>query len=76
MRSQALEHCVLGFTVLATLIWLDLIPTSMLQEAAVVLLAWGVISTVLVATAGAWIALGRARSRSTNRAGHQQHFTH
>ena len=67
MRSQALEHCVLGFTVFATLIWLDLLPTAILQEVAVVLLAWAVFSTLLVASAGAWVAYARARADARSR---------
>lgn len=64
MRSQALEHGVLGFTVFATLIWLDLLPAAMLGEVAMVLLAWAIFSTLLVASAGAWVAYARARARS------------
>ncbi|GAA0605949.1 hypothetical protein GCM10009416_49150 [Craurococcus roseus] len=75
MRSQALEHCVLGLTALVTLIWLDLLPTAMLQEAAMVLLAWAVFSTLLVASAGAWVAFARARARAGARSGHRQHLT-
>jgi len=76
MRSQVLEHSVLGFTALATLIWLDLIPTGMLQEVAMALLAWAVVSTVLVASAGAWVAFGRTRARAVGRAGPRQRLTH
>ena len=54
---------MLGFTALATLIWLDLLPTAMLQEAVMVLLAWAAFSTLLVASAGAWVAFARARVR-------------
>jgi hypothetical protein len=64
MRSQALEHCVLGFTVFATLIWLDLLPTAILRDAAMVLLAWAAFSTLLVASAGAWVAYARARANA------------
>ena len=64
MRYQALEHCVLGFIVFAILIWLDLLPTALLQEVAVVLLAWAVFSTLLVASAGAWVAYARARAEA------------
>jgi hypothetical protein len=73
MRSQALEHCVLGFTALATLIWLDLLPTAMLREAAMVLLAWAAFSTLLVASAGAWVAFARARADA--RSGSDQRLT-
>jgi hypothetical protein len=74
MRSQALEHCVLGFTALATLIWLDLLPTAMLREAAMVLLAWAVVSTLLVAFAGAWVAFARARAEAHS--GPRRRLTH
>ena len=67
MRYQALEHCGLGFTVLATLIWLDLVPTALLQEVAMVLLAWAAFSTLLVASAGAWVAYSRARADARGR---------
>lgn len=76
MRSQVLEHCVLGFTALATLIWLDLLPTTMLQEAAMVLLAWAVVSTLLVAFAGAWVAFARARARAEAHSGPRRPLTH
>lgn len=66
---------MLGFTALVTLIWLDLLPTAMLQEAAMVLLAWAVFSTLLVASAGAWVAFARARARASTRSGHRQHLT-
>lgn len=67
MRSQALEHCILGFAVLATLIWLDLVPTEMLQEAVMALLGWAAFSTLLVASAGAWVAFARARADARSR---------
>ena len=73
MRSQALEHCVLGFTTLVVLIWLDLLPTAMLREAAMVLLAWAAFSTLLVASAGAWVAYARARADARSRP--VQHLT-
>lgn len=67
MRSQALEHCVLGFTAVATLLWLDLLPAAMLGEAAMLLLCWAAFSTVLVASAGAWVAFARARANARSR---------
>ncbi len=67
MRSQAVEHCVLGFTIFATLIWLDLLPAALLRDVAMVLLAWAAFSTLLVASAGAWVAYARARARSERR---------
>lgn len=63
MRSQVLGHCVLGFTVFATLLWLDLLPTEFLRDALTVLLCWAAFSTLLVASAGAWVAYGRSRPR-------------
>ena len=75
MRSQAFEHCLLGLTVVATLLWFDLLPTAMLKEIAMVLLAWAAFSTLLVASAGAWVAyVRRARAGSRSRPG--QRLTH
>ena len=73
MRSQALEHCVMGFAVLAMLLWLDLVPTAALGKAVMALLVWAAFSTVLVASAGAWIAF--ARGRGGSRAGSSQRLT-
>ncbi len=75
MRSQALEHCILSLAVFATLIWLDLFPTTMLQEVAVVLLGWAAFSTLLVASAGAWVAFARARARADARSRPNRHLT-
>jgi xanthine/uracil permease len=61
MRSQALEHCILGLVVLVTLIWLDLLRPEFLEQAAVLFLAWAGVSTLLVASAGAWVAFARTR---------------
>jgi hypothetical protein len=59
----------LAFTVVATLLWLDLVPTAMLREALMVLLAWAAFSTLLVASAGAWVAFARARADARSRPG-------
>ena len=67
MRSQALEHCVLGAAVLAVLIWLDVLPTAMLRDAILFLLGWAAFSTLLVASAGAWVAFARARADARSR---------
>ena len=76
MRSQALEHCILGFAAVATLFWLDILPTAMLEEAVMVLLGWAAFSTLLVASAGAWVAFARAaRARPSQHLAHQ-HLTH
>lgn len=63
MRSQALEHCVFGLAVVTTLLWLDLVPAALLRDALFFVLAWAAFSTLLVASAGAWIAFARARAR-------------
>ncbi|HYI85299.1 MAG TPA: hypothetical protein VEX11_19105 [Acetobacteraceae bacterium] len=80
MRSQALQHCLLGFVVVAALFWLDVLSLAVLRDAAVVLLGWAVFSTVLVASLGAWVAFGRrartaARSRLDEQLAHQ-HLPH
>ena len=66
---------MLGFIAFATLIWFDLLPAAMLREVAAVLLAWAVFSTLLVASAGAWIAFARARARADTRSRPRQHMT-
>lgn len=59
--TELLEHCVMGAVVLATLCWLELVPTAVLGQAAMALALWSAFSTVLVALLGAWVALGRRR---------------
>lgn len=61
---------------MATLIWLDFVPTAMLQEVVMVLLGWAAFSTLLVASAGAWVAYARARAKAAARSGHHQHLPH
>ena len=61
MRQQAVQHWVLGLVVVATILWLDLVPAEVLRRAALLTLAWAVASTLLVASAGACIALARTR---------------
>jgi hypothetical protein len=46
---------------LASLVWLDLLPLAWLGQVMRLLLAWGLLSTALVASGGAWVALGRSR---------------
>ena len=65
----------MGFAVLIALIWLDLIPTEMLREVAMVLLGWAAFSTLLVASAGAWVAYARARADAHPRPPPRQHLT-
>ena len=69
MRPQTLELCVLGFVTFTTLIWLDLLPSGVLGQVAIILLAWAAFSTLLVASAGAWVAFARARSPARRTAG-------
>ncbi|MFC7476568.1 hypothetical protein ACFQS7_19535 [Dankookia sp. GCM10030260] len=61
MRQQAVQHWVLGLVMVATLLWLDLVPGDVLQRVALFGLAWAAASTLLVASAGACIAFARTR---------------
>jgi hypothetical protein len=61
MRQQAVQNWVLGLVVVATILWLDLVPAETLRRAALLTLAWAAASTLLVASAGACIALARTR---------------
>ncbi len=61
MRQQAVQHCVLGLVVATSLLWLDLVPADVLRRVALFTLAWAAASTLLVASAGACIALVRTR---------------
>lgn len=63
MRSQAVGHWILGSVIVVTILWLDLLSTEMLWRVALYTLAWSCASILLVAMAGAWIALARARHR-------------
>lgn len=67
MHLRTLEHCVLGFVALGVLIWLDLLPAGMLGRVAIGLLGWAAFSTLLVASAGAWVAYARARPPTRRR---------
>lgn len=61
MRSQAVQHGILALVVLATVLWLDLVSVEMLRRAVIFVLVWIGASTLLVGSAGACIALARAR---------------
>jgi len=61
MRQQAMQHWVLGLVVASTLLWLDLVPGDVLRRVALFSLAWAGASTLVVASAGACIALARTR---------------
>ncbi|HYZ31232.1 MAG TPA: hypothetical protein VE684_02985 [Crenalkalicoccus sp.] len=61
MRSGALESLALGFVLLVTVFWMDLLPVELLGRALWLFLLWAAGSTLLVASAGAWVALRRSR---------------
>lgn len=61
MRQAALQHVVLALVVFATFAWMDLVSAEMLRRAVMYTLVWFGASTLLVASAGAWIALARTR---------------
>ena len=69
MRSQVIQHWVLGFVVLATVFWLDLVPAELLRRVALFTLVWAAASTLLVGSLGAWIALARMRQRPRHQHG-------
>lgn len=52
---------------LASLFWLDALPTGWFLWGGKLLLVWALLSTVLVGTVGAWVALGRSRRRWNQR---------
>lgn len=55
---------VLGMAVVfATVLWLGLLPGELLGRILWLALVWSLISTLLVATAAAWVALRRSLSR-------------
>jgi hypothetical protein len=67
MRVQVLQHWVLGFVVVATVLWLGLIPGNLLWRIGLFTLAWAAASTVLVGSFGAWIALARTLRQEQGR---------
>ncbi len=67
MLAQMLGHLVLGSVMLISLLWLGLLPADVVLRAAVLLLAWGGLSTLLVACAGVWVAFARARRTVSRR---------
>lgn len=64
MRSPPVQHAILGLVILATLLWLDVVPAEALGRIALLVLVWAIGSTLLVAAAGAWVALARSRRRA------------
>jgi hypothetical protein len=63
MQHSAKEYAVHGKVVLASLLWLDLLPSRWLGHAALLFLVWAVASTIFVALVAAWVALARSRRR-------------
>lgn len=63
MNTQVVGHWILAFVVTTTFLWLDLLSAEMLWRVALFTLVWSLASILLVAMAGAWIALSRARQR-------------
>ncbi|MDB5371462.1 MAG: hypothetical protein JWP04_104 [Belnapia sp.] len=61
MQSEMVGHAILGAVTLTTLVWLGLVPAAGLLYVFQWLLAWAALSTLLVGSAGAWVALGRFR---------------
>ncbi len=60
-KTEVIEHSVIGATMLATLLWLDVFPAAVLGECVKALVVWSACSTLLIASLGAWVALGRYR---------------
>ena len=67
MPTNMLAHGILGVLSMIVLLWLGLVPTDTLLWTIGYLLAWSVLSTLLVASAGAWVAINRARRPVTAR---------
>lgn len=61
MQQQAMQHWVMGMVVVSTFLWLDFVSAELLYRAALITLVWAGASTLLVASAGACIALARTR---------------
>lgn len=64
MRQHILEALGVGAVALVTLVWLEVLPMAWLAQLAVALLAWALLSTLLVGSAAAWVALSRSRARA------------
>jgi hypothetical protein len=63
MNTQTFEIGIQASVMLAALFWLDMLPVESLAAVAKALLAWGAFSTLLVASAGAWVAVRRGAAR-------------
>jgi hypothetical protein len=60
MPSPSVRILLLASLAVAMLLWLDLLPAEVLGQAARLALGWSILSTVIVAGAGAWVAFRRA----------------
>ena len=63
MNTQTFEIGIQASVMPAALFWLDMLPVESLAAVAKALLAWGAFSTLLVASAGAWVAVRRGAIR-------------
>lgn len=62
-NTHVAEIGIHASVMLAALFWLDLLPVESLAAVAKALLAWGAFSTLLLASAGAWVAVRRGAIR-------------
>ncbi len=64
MSRNRVEAGMLGFVLLSVLVWADAVPSAgFLYQAFMLLLAWSVLSTMLVGSLAAWIAYQRSPTR-------------
>lgn len=61
MASRAMETGIIGFVLLAAVLWLEMVSGEALIHGLKLLAAWALASTLAVAAAGAWMALRRSR---------------
>jgi hypothetical protein len=61
MPPRTLDTIMLSALTLVTLLWLEVLPPGLLAQVVMVLLGWALLSTLLVGTAAAWVALARSR---------------
>ena len=73
MTPRSIEFCTYGFVAAATVLWLGLVPPDLLGQALRVVLAWSLFSTLLVGSAGAWVALRRSLAQQRAAAPHRHH---
>lgn len=71
MSPRTIEAAILVAVLVATAIWLDLVPADLLAQALRILLAWSVFSILLVGSAGAWVALRRGAMRRSGSVAHR-----